>query len=201
MDDDSDSESEGNSDDDGVTKDDGDRISKNADDGQKRKTLNSSDDVYPNANSSNVKRVGITGARKDNKGPHETGMRKRRYCHYWNNNSRQCPYQGKCRFLHEDSPNCKQGADCSYSKCQFSHQHNSSFLGLNEDTNHERINHDPYVTGWWNQDTNQMEWQQSKMTQPQIYTTGMQWQKGNQEYMPNQGHTRQYLGMEVPYNM
>ena len=44
-----------------------------------------------------------------------------KFCHYFNN-EKQCPYDDLgCKFLHEDSDNCKFGKYCNFNLCQFKH--------------------------------------------------------------------------------
>ena len=37
---------------------------------------------------------------------------RKRFCHFWNNG--RCRYRDKeCRFLHEESPECRYGKECN----------------------------------------------------------------------------------------
>ena len=44
----------------------------------------------------------------------------RRFCHFWNNG--RCRHsESECRFLHEESPDCRFGKECNRSTCMFYH--------------------------------------------------------------------------------
>ena len=55
--------------------------------------------------------------------PKMQGDRRRRrppFCHYFNND-KPCPYEGRCKYIHEDSTPCRVGEDCQRYLCQFKH--------------------------------------------------------------------------------
>ena len=42
------------------------------------------------------------------------------FCHYFNN-EKDCPFEGRCIFAHEESPECRFGQTCERVMCMFSH--------------------------------------------------------------------------------
>ena len=42
------------------------------------------------------------------------------FCHYYNND-KECPFESKCIFAHEDSPECRFGQHCERLMCMFTH--------------------------------------------------------------------------------
>ena len=46
------------------------------------------------------------------------------YCHYFNN-SKTCPFDDECVFLHEDAEICKYGAQCERNNCMFKHENDT----------------------------------------------------------------------------
>ena len=42
------------------------------------------------------------------------------YCHYFNN-EKECPFNEKCIFLHENSSQCKYGKLCERTNCMYKH--------------------------------------------------------------------------------
>ena len=43
------------------------------------------------------------------------------FCHYFNND-KDCPFDDKCIFAHEESPKCKYGKGCERMLCMFQHE-------------------------------------------------------------------------------
>ena len=43
------------------------------------------------------------------------------FCHYFNN-EKECPFEGRCIFSHEESPECKFGQHCERMMCMFVHE-------------------------------------------------------------------------------
>ena len=54
------------------------------------------------------------------------------YCHYFNN-EKDCPFEDKCVFLHENSEVCKYGELCGRNYCMFKHEGNDDSIGSNDD--------------------------------------------------------------------
>ena len=42
------------------------------------------------------------------------------FCHYFNK-EKDCPFEGRCIFAHEESPECRFGQTCERVMCMFSH--------------------------------------------------------------------------------
>ena len=43
------------------------------------------------------------------------------FCHYFNND-KECAFEGRCIFAHEESPECKFGQQCERTMCMFVHE-------------------------------------------------------------------------------
>ena len=43
------------------------------------------------------------------------------FCHYYNND-KECAFEGRCIFAHEESPECKFGQQCERTMCMFVHE-------------------------------------------------------------------------------
>ena len=53
----------------------------------------------------------------------------KRFCHFWNNG--RCRYKDtECRFLHEESPECRYGKECNMRRCMFYHSQKENFSML-----------------------------------------------------------------------
>ena len=58
------------------------------------------------------------------------------YCHYFNN-SKTCPFDNECVFLHEDAKICKYGAQCERNHCMFKHESDTDNDNDENDDNEE----------------------------------------------------------------
>ena len=57
---------------------------------------------------------------RQNNRSERTRAQKAPFCHYFNNN-KECPYDSRCRFRHEQSRECSKGNYCQRYLCQFRH--------------------------------------------------------------------------------
>ena len=56
----------------------------------------------------------------------EMKQERRRFCHFWNNG--RCRYKdSECWFVHEESPECKFGKECTVRRCMFYHPHKKNW--------------------------------------------------------------------------
>ena len=58
------------------------------------------------------------------------------FCHYFNN-VKVCPSEDKCKFLHEESENCKFSKSCERLKCMFMHDNSEDENDTEKDENLE----------------------------------------------------------------
>ena len=63
---------------------------------------------------------------------------RRKFCHFWNNG--RCKYRdSECWFLHEESPECRFGRECTVRRCMFYHPQRENWY-LNEGKQHVNRN-------------------------------------------------------------
>lgn len=61
------------------------------------------------------------------------------FCHYYNND-KECPFEGRCIFAHEESPDCRFGKICERVMCMFSHDERDVSDDEDEDDSEDENN-------------------------------------------------------------
>ena len=54
------------------------------------------------------------------------------FCHYFNND-KDCPFEDRCIFVHEESGNCRYGKNCERNLCMFQHVESRDIENVSDD--------------------------------------------------------------------
>ena len=66
------------------------------------------------------------------------------FCHYYNND-KECPFEGKCIFAHDESPDCRFGNLCERIMCMFSHDERDVSDSEDEDDSDDENGEDEVI--------------------------------------------------------